>query len=237
MEALDAIDWQNADVVLSSLVSGLANATRMEESTSWRYPFDLVAILENAFEQIPIALETGRAKQGMELAQRWMVQNWTTQDEMISVLLGEDAQGITDTLLTALQEGCTGEQLAQIVTYTAALRVARFNTNNDFNDWNSAHHPFTFANAVHQGLRRLVPSSSTNHSTNYSIPLLRGVFDAAMNVHLNRFLNVPPARLPEPNDTVENPEELLPHLADLLDIHCWGILYLGFMSLLRPRAI
>ncbi len=86
------------------------------------------------------------------------------------------------------------------------MRVARFHTNNDFNDWDSAHHPFTFANAVHQGLRR-VPS----------VELLRGVFDAAMSVYLNRFLNVPPARLPEANDLAQNPEELLQQLPDLLD--------------------
>jgi hypothetical protein len=92
------------------------------------------------------------------------------------------------------------------VTYAAALRVARFHTNNDHGDWNSAHHPFTFANAVHQCVRR-VPSPE----------LLRAVFDGAMSVYLNRFLNVPPARLPEPKDPVENPDELLNQLPELLD--------------------
>ena len=113
---------------------------------------------------------------------------------------------IADALLTALRDGCTPLQLIGVVTYTAALRVARFHTNNDHGDWDTAHHPFTFANAVHQGLRR-VPSSE----------LLRGVFDAAMSVYLNRFLNVPPARLPEPKDLVENPSELFEQLPDLLD--------------------
>ncbi|MDJ0595043.1 MAG: hypothetical protein QNJ72_34535 [Pleurocapsa sp. MO_226.B13] len=74
------------------------------------------------------------------------------------------------------------------VTYAATLRIAQFSTNNDFRDWNTAHHSFTFANAVESGWRR-VPSPL----------LLRGVFDAAMTVYLNRFLNVPPARLPEPD--------------------------------------
>jgi hypothetical protein len=92
------------------------------------------------------------------------------------------------------------------VAYAAALRVARFHTNNDFGDWDAAHHPFTFANAVHQGLRR-VPSTE----------LLRGVFDAAMSVFLNRFLNVPPARLPEPIARVGNVDEILKQLPELLD--------------------
>lgn len=196
LEALDAIDWQDADSVLASLVVGLANATRMEEASSWRYPVDLVAILEGAFEQLPAALEAGKSHSGA----------WVQPPEFMSVLLGENAQAIADCLLNALRSGCTEAQLAQIITYAAALRVARFHTNNDHGDWNSAHHPFTFANAVQQGIRR-VPT----------IELLRGVFDAAMSVYLNRFLNVPPARLPDAKDTVANPESLLEKLPDLLD--------------------
>jgi nitrite reductase/ring-hydroxylating ferredoxin subunit len=196
LEALDATDWQEAESVLASLVAGLASATRMEESSSWRYPVDLVEILENAFQQLPAALDAGKSHRGA----------WVQPPELISVLLGEDAQAIADRLLEALRSGCSEAQLAQIVTYAAALRVARFHTNNDHGDWNSAHHPFTFANAVQQGMRR-VPT----------VELLRGVFDAAMSVYLNRFLNVPPARLPEANDTVANPETLLEQLPDLLN--------------------
>ncbi len=70
-----------------------------------------------------------------------------------------------------------------------ALRIARFHTSNEFTDWDTALHTFTFANAVHQGLRR-APSAE----------LLRGVFDAAISVYLDRFFNVPPAHLPEPDD-------------------------------------
>jgi nitrite reductase/ring-hydroxylating ferredoxin subunit len=196
LEALDAVNWQEPEAVLASLVTGLANATRMEESSSWRYPVDLVAILESAFAQLPAALETGQSQRG----------NWAQPTELLPVLLGEDAQAIVDGLLNALRSGCTEAQLAQLVTYTAALRVARFHTNNDHGDWNSAHHPFTFANAVQQSMQR-VPT----------IELLRGVFDAAMSVYLNRFLNVPPARLPEPKDTVADAESLLNQLPDLLD--------------------
>ncbi|MEH2290989.1 Rieske (2Fe-2S) protein [Nostoc sp.] len=196
LEALDTVAWQAAESILASLVSSLANASRMEESNSWRYPVDLVAILESAFEQLPTVLSVGKSRQG----------NWSQTDELVPILLGEDPQAIADSLLNALKAGCTEEQLVSVVTYTAALRIARFHTNNDFGDWNSAHHPFTYANAVHQALRR-VPT----------VELLRGVFDAAMSVYLNRFLNVPPARLPEPKDIVENPEQLLQQLPDLLN--------------------
>ncbi|MBD2309125.1 Rieske (2Fe-2S) protein [Chroococcidiopsis sp. FACHB-1243] len=196
LEALDATGWQKAESVLTSLVSGLAGATRMEESNSWRYPVDLVAILESAFAQLPAAVEAGRSRRG----------TWSGREQLVPILMGEDPQAIADALLNALQQGCTENELAATVTYAAALRVARFHTNNEYGDWDTAHHPFTFANAVHQGLRR-VPS----------VELLRGVFDAAMSVYLNRFLNVPAARLPEPSEQEANPEQLLLQLPDLLD--------------------
>jgi hypothetical protein len=56
------------------------------------------------------------------------------QDELVPILFGDDAETIAQSLLAAIQEGCPEEQLAAIVTYAEALRVARFNTNNDFSD-------------------------------------------------------------------------------------------------------
>lgn len=196
LEALDVVKWQGAKTILASLIPGLASAARMEETNSWRYPVDLVSILESSFEQIQPALEIGQTQRG----------RWRGQEQLVPILLGEDPQAIADTLLEALQEGCTEEQLASTVVYASALRVARFSANNEHSDWDSAHHPFTFANAVHQGLSR-VPSAE----------LLRGVFDAAMSVYLNRFLNVPPARLPDPQDKIAEPETLLQELSQLLD--------------------
>ncbi|MBD1847858.1 Rieske (2Fe-2S) protein [Cyanobacteria bacterium FACHB-63] len=195
LEALDATNWQNAELVLTSLVSAYTSASRMEESRSWRSPVDLVAILQQAFEALPQALADGKNQRGQ-----------VDREVLISILLGNNAQAIADALLTALQQGCSEVELAGIVAYAAALRIAQFSTNNDFNDWDSAHHTFTFANAVHQGMRRVA-----------SPELLRGVFDAAMSVYLDRFLNVPAARLPKPDKTVENPAELLEELPALLD--------------------
>jgi nitrite reductase/ring-hydroxylating ferredoxin subunit len=196
LEALDATNWQNAELVLTSLVSGYTSASRMEESRSWRSPVDLVAILHQAFELLPQALADGKKQLGERI----------DRDQLISILLGSNPQAIVNTLLTALQQGYSEVELAGTVTYTAALRIAQFNTNNDFNDWDNAHHTFTFANAVHQGMRRVA-----------SLELLRGVFDAAMSVYLDRFLNVPAARLPTLDKTVENPAELLHELPALLD--------------------
>ena len=196
LESLDVAGWSYAEAVLSSLAQGYTGATRMEESNSWRNPVDLVEILEDAFGQLPDALERGQDRGG----------RWESHEELASLLLSEEPKAIAEALLEALREAATEEELAGAVAYAAALRIARFPTTNEFGDWDTALHTFTFANAVQQGLRR-IPSPE----------LLRGVFDAAMSVHLDRFLNVPPARLPEPDGPEAAHEELLAELPELLD--------------------
>ena len=196
LEALDIAGWSHAEVVLSSLAEGYVGARRMEESNSWRNPVDLVVILDAAFEQLPAALQCGRDRRG----------RWEGREELATVLLGEEGGAIAEALLEALRKGATEEELAGAVAYAAALRIARFPTTNEFGDWDTSLHTFTFSNAVQQGLRR-APSPE----------LLRGVFDAAMSVHLDRFLNVPPSRVPEPNGSEAAPDELLAELSTLLD--------------------
>jgi hypothetical protein len=204
LEALDAAGWDRprAEAALTSLASGYANADRMEESNAWRNPIDLIEILDRAFDELPTVLETGRTHRDGP---------WTGRDALAPILLGEDPQAIADALLGALREGCMEEQLAGAVAYAAALRIARYHTSNEFSDWDTALHTFTFANAIHQGLRRAP-----------SVELLRGVFDAAMSVYLDRFLNVPAVRLPEPESLAKarsagSSEDLLDELPSLLD--------------------
>ena len=194
LEALDWLEWQDAESTLASLVPGLTQATRMEESSSWRYPLDLVDILETAFEELPEVLAAGRSR------------SWAGDPELVSLLLADNPQATVQAMLTALKQGCPPAQLAAQVTQAAAMRVAQFNTNNDHRDWDAAHHPFTYAHAVQRGLER----SPTPE-------LLRGVFDGAMAVYLNRFLNVPPARLPNPDNRVSQPQDLLQSLGEQLD--------------------
>jgi class 3 adenylate cyclase/nitrite reductase/ring-hydroxylating ferredoxin subunit len=196
LEALDAAGWQYAETVLTSLAAGYAEAERMEESNEWRHPIDLVEILETAFEQIPPALETGRSLRG----------RWAGRAALVDNVMGEDPQAIADALLDALRRGASESELAGAVAYAAALRIARFHTSNEFTDWDTALHTFTFANAVQQGFRRS-PSAE----------LLRGVFDAAMSVYLDRFLNIPPAKLPVPEGTVDDPEAFPADLLAVLD--------------------
>jgi nitrite reductase/ring-hydroxylating ferredoxin subunit len=202
-EALDIIGWEHAAQVLTSLAPGYANAARMEESNAWRHPLDLVAILHDCFAQIPGALAEG-VKAG---------RSWQGSAALTQILLGEDPKAIGAALLSALRQGATPAMLAQAVAYAAALRIARFHTSNEFGDWDTALHTFTFANAVQAGLERIEGLSLS--AGEYPL-LLRGVFDAAMSVYLDRFLNIPAARLPQPSGNGSGPANF-PALGDLLD--------------------
>jgi hypothetical protein len=131
---------------------------------------------------------------------------------------------IANALLSALSNGATFSELAGTVAYGAALRIARFHISNEFGDWDTAHHSFTFANAVHQAIQRTP-----------SVELLRGVFDAAMSVYLNRFLNVPAAKFATVNDAARlDPRELLESLPALLDrqqqVDQAGALVFGYLA-------
>jgi hypothetical protein len=221
LEALDELEWENnkslVESVLTSLVRGYATAERMEESGSWRHPIDLVTILENGFKELPVALDKGKRvratiqreqkTEDKQPKQRWSIDN-PDRDALVAVLLGDDPQSIVNALLEQLIQGTTEEELASIVCYASALRIAKFHTRNEFSDWDAALHTFTFSNAVHQGLRRLP-----------TMELLRGVFDAAIRIYLNRFLNIPPARIPKKSihDKVIDPDNVLRELPELLD--------------------
>ena len=207
-EALEIAGWDHAEPALASLATAYAAADRMEESNQWRHPVDLVAIVEAAADALPAVLETGHRRGNGEAASAPAAQRRTGGDraELVSVLLGEDPHAIAEVLLEALRRGSAPADVAADVVYAAALRIARFPQSNEFGDWDTALHTFTFANAVHQGLRR---SGSTL--------LVRGVFDAAMSVYLDRFLNVPPARLPDPDLEAPAGPDLLAGLAAALD--------------------
>jgi len=174
-EALDVAGWKYAERVVTSLAAGYAMAERMEEANEWRHPIDLVALLEAAFAELPAALEAGRQKRA----------GWREPDDLQGCLLSENPRAIISALLDALRRGCPSVALAGLVVQAAALRVVHFPTSNQFGDWDTALHSFTFANAVQQGLRR-----------SESPELVRGIFDAAMTVYLNRFLNVPRTLIP-----------------------------------------
>ena len=196
LEALDIAGWDLAEAVIGSLARAYANAQRMEESNAWRRPHDLVAILDEAFRELPDASATAD-----------VLAPWPDRAALIDTVLGDDPSAIAASFTGALHEGVSPVQLADAVAQAAVTRMARFHVSNEFGDWDRTLHTLSFANAVRRGLMRS-PSRE----------LLRGVYDAAMSVYLDRFLNVPPARLPSLNGQSPTPgPDLLRQLPDILD--------------------
>ncbi|WP_137289078.1 Rieske (2Fe-2S) protein [Natronorubrum halophilum] len=202
-ESLEHVGWDRADAALSSLIEPLVTAARSDERSSWRQPIDLVALLEDVYGGD--VTETS----GLEdLASAGAGNAWSPPNDLQETLLGDDPEAIVDALADAVRGGGTTEELAAEVAAAAGTRVAQFGTANEFSDWNTVHHTFTYANAVHRSTRRTD-----------AVELYRGVFDAAINVYLDRFLNTPPAPIPAPgdNDTGRDPDVILEDLLETFD--------------------
>ena len=160
-------------LLLPTIVEPMASATRYEEVSEWREPIDMLPLIDDTFARLAATLggATGIA-----------------DDELGPVgwaLLADDPGQVAESLVEAATRGATAEQLARAVAFAAALRLVRFHTQNDVADWDAVHHTFTTANAVHQAIARQ-PTQE----------LVRGVVHSAVRVYLDRFLNVPAARLP-----------------------------------------
>jgi hypothetical protein len=151
-----------------------------EESTAWCQPVDLIALCEEAASQLPELLAAGRGAHG-----------WSDHAALARELLGDDPARIVDSLKAAIRAGAAPADLGRSLAYGAALRVARFGNANEHADWETAHHVFTYANAVHQMLKRIGVADIDAH-----VPAVRGVLHGAMSLYLARYLNVPAARIP-----------------------------------------
>lgn len=176
VELLDHLGWEQAGAVLPALAHQTARASRAEETGEWRHPDDLPALLDASWARLqgralPVSPRTFSGDEDVE-ALAW-------------ALLADEPAGVVGALDRAVDRGATPEELARAVAYAAALRLTRFHVQNDHADWDVVHHGFTYANAVHQ----LVVAAPTPEA-------VRGVYQAALKVYLDRFLNVPAARLP-----------------------------------------
>jgi nitrite reductase/ring-hydroxylating ferredoxin subunit len=179
-ECLDLIGWQHAAALLPTVVGQMVAARGAEESTAWRQPVDLVALCEDSTSELAGLFAAGRGSG-----------KWSGHAALAQELLGEDPDRIVAALKEAIRAGAAPADLGQALAYAAALRVARFGNANEHADWETAHHVFTYANAVHQMLTRIGTASTDTHVT-----AVRGVLHGTMALYLARYLNVPPARIP-----------------------------------------
>jgi hypothetical protein len=162
-ECLDLIGWEHAADVLPSVVGQMAAARGAEERTAWRQPVDLIALCQQAALELPHLF-----------AASCNARDWSDHVTLSKCLLGDDPAAIIDALKAAARAGAAPADLGRALAYAAALRVARFGTANEHSDWETAHHLFTYANAVHQALKRIGSEA----------------------LYLARYLNAPPASLP-----------------------------------------
>jgi nitrite reductase/ring-hydroxylating ferredoxin subunit len=181
--AVDLIGWDRAEAVLPSIIPVLTGSIGSEEMDSWRHPVDLIALAEAAFPDMRGALAAGRMRRA----------SWRGHAALGRALLGEDPQAMVAAILAALRRGAAPADVARAVALAAALRIAQFGTSNDHSDWESAHHSFSYANAAF-GLIARATGGGAEIAT--EALCLRAAIHGALAVYLDRYLNVPPARLP-----------------------------------------
>src|SRR5207237_4471985 len=177
-ECLDLVGWHHAAALLPTVVGQMVSARGAEESTAWRQPVDLVALCEESTSELVDLFGAGRGSR-----------DWSDHAALAQELLGDDPATIVDALKEAIRAGAAPADLGQSLAYAAALRVARFGNANEHADWETAHHVFTYANAVHQMLERIGTANTDGMA-------VRGVLHGAMALYLARYLTVPAAREP-----------------------------------------
>ena len=182
-ECLDIIGWGHASSVLPTVVGQMAAARGSEESTEWRQPVDLVALCDEVAGQMPELFAASHRAHG-----------WSEHASLAGELLGDDPVGITEAIKAAVCAGAAPADLGRALAYGAALRVARFGNANEHADWETAHHVFTYANALCQLLGQI------GITTIDRLAAARAVLHGAMALYLARYLNVPPARIPGEED-------------------------------------
>ncbi len=176
-ELLDHLGWEHAGQVLTGLVRGMTGVRRSEELSSWRNPIDISTMTWEAREALTAAYDEGMGRRG----------EWDDEDALVETMLEDDPAATLNAIVDAVRSGASEAQVGSAVAYAAFMRMARFHTSNEFNDWDTLHNTLTAANALHQALKRAP-----------SVELLRGALDTAMSVYLDRFLNMPAQRVPDP---------------------------------------
>jgi nitrite reductase/ring-hydroxylating ferredoxin subunit len=202
-ECLDLIGWDSATAVLPTVVGQMVAARGAEESTEWRQPIDLIALCDQATDELTKSFTAANGARG-----------WSGHAALARELLHDDPTEIIGALKAAIRSGGSLTDLGQSLAYGAALRVARFGDANEHGDWETAHHVFTYANALHRMLERIGSAGGDDY-----VPGARGLLHGVMALYLTRYLNVPPARIPgEGGELLDDlPTDAMAIMAALLD--------------------
>ena len=179
LEMVDVVGPASRAQLMPLLAGRLASARGAEESTSWHHPREIVDLVESAHERLAAILPQPKE------AQRPLQDDSDEEQNLVTALLGADAAASIQAIETTLGDGFSPADVADAVSYAAGMRLARFAPSNEVGDWFNPQHTFIFSNAVAQAVRRSAHPD-----------VVRSVYDAAVSVYLDRYLNVPPVPLP-----------------------------------------
>jgi len=107
------------------------------------------------------------------------------EDALVAQVLGDDPLAVIAAVEGALAGGAAPAAVGAAITRAAGLRLARFATSNEVSDWFNPQHTFIFCNAVQRALLRTGGPD-----------VVRALYQAAIAVYMDRYLNVPAAKLP-----------------------------------------
>jgi len=195
LEALDFIEWKDALEILRPIAVDLVSRERHEETAQWA---ESVPLLEAVFSRLDdIWKENQDRKADLNIA------------EYAQFLLKDDMAGIIQDLERKLRLGVAPTDICRALTYAGAIRTARFHLKNE-GDWHDIANLYSYGHALYRAFH-LAPGKE----------LLRGIFHGAVFCTLMRWLNLPPARVPDADEVLKEefkgPGAMLTRLQELAD--------------------
>ena len=210
-EALDYVEWQGAHEMLRPIVVDLVSRTRHEETSRWA---DAVPVLEPVFDRLDdIWTENQSSHASFDIA------------EFAQTMLGSEFAPIVAEIERKLRAGVNPTEICRAMTYASAIRTARFHLKNE-GDWHDVANIYSYAHALYCAFH-YAPSKE----------LLRGIFHGAVFLAYVRWLNMPAARIPTPEQrldeefvSVEKMLERLQEFADFQKVYEAEILVSQFLE-------
>ena len=135
------------------------------------------------------ATDTGAAGAGAGAGARGLLGE-AAEDALVERVLGDDPLDVLAAVEEALAGGAAPAAVGAAITRAAGLRLARFATSNEVSDWFNPQHTLIFCNAVQRALLRTGGPD-----------VVRALYQAAIAVYMDRYLNVPAAKLPAERGT------------------------------------
>ena len=173
-EFAERLGRDHARDLFALTIPGMTDSRGEEESTHWHHPIEIVTPLRALEAELPSLLTAARNP------------HWRADEQFMRTLLGDDPLAVLELLRNAFIHGAPAAALARQIAYGAGLRLARFATSNEITDWFNPQHTLIHAHAAWRAVGR-----------DTSPVVVRTLLHAAIALYHDRFLNVPPAWLPE----------------------------------------